>query len=622
MPIRNRGTAAAAAMFLAGLTVLSAPPAAHGMSGVAATRHKAPARAGRPSFISRPQSGLSPGRTAGESLPARSTAGTHTVASGDTLSDIARQALGNALRWDSVYSLNQQSIEDEARRHGFASSDRGHWIFPGTVLALPQTPAARTQPSSRFEPAPCPTTYGELKDTRCGFLVVPENRAHPSARTLRLAVALVRSASPRPRPDPIVFFTGGPGADALGNISELTEAGLNRDRDLVVLSQRGTYSSQRPLTCPEIDRFYGERVSLLYDAPSTGDRYVQAAARCRERLTAQGVDPAAYDTSENAADVADLRRALGIRQWNVLSHSYGTQLALTYMRMFPEGVRSVTVDGVVPPSVATPGWTWSSMRESFDNIVRACATQRACRQRHPDIGATFLRMVRQLEAHPVTTHVTVPQVGTVKVVLDGGALLNWLVRASHAPDTFPVGVDELAHGRPERIAEQWAAAWLPGSQGMFAHGFSLSVWCSEWVPFETPAEQLAKGRRAFPELPRSVLAQAPQLPFLRQACRAWDVPKAPDSVRAVTRSSIPTLAISGSFDAQTGAQWGLYVARTLSRSTVVTLAGVAHGTFDTPCGAKVITSFFDDPESPDTRCVSSVKPAPFVTDGEGAGTRE
>ncbi|MEU3839303.1 alpha/beta fold hydrolase [Streptomyces sp. NPDC028635] len=610
MPIRNRGTAAAAALFLAGWTVLSAAPA-HGTSGAATARQKPAAKeGGRPLISPGPLQGQRPGAFP----PARAQSGTHTVASGDTLWDVAQRTLGTAPRWDSVYALNRRTVEDEARRHGYASSDRGHWIFPGTVLALPSSPAARAQPSPRFEPAPCPTTYGELKGTRCGFLVVPENRTRPSTRTLRLAVALVRSASPRPHPDPIVFLTGGPGADALGNIAELTEAGLNRDRDLVVLSQRGTFSSQRPLTCPEIDRFYGERVGLLYDAPSTGDRYARAAARCRERLTAQGVDPAAYTTGENAADVADLRKALGIRQWNVLSHSYGTQLALTYMRMFPDGIRSVTVDGVVPPSVATPGWTWSSMREAFDNMVSACAAQNACRQRYPDIGATFLRMVRRLEARPVTTQVTVPQVGRVKVVLDGGALLNWVVRASHAPATFPLAVDELAHGRPERIAEQWAAAWLPGSNGMFAHGFSLSVWCSEWVPFETPGEQLAEGLRAFPELPRSVLAQAPQLPFLRQACQAWDVPKAPDSVRAVTRSSIPTLAISGSFDAQTGAQWGRYVARTLSRSTVVTLAGVAHGAFDHPCGAEVITSFFDDPDHPDTRCVSSVKPAPFVVD--------
>ncbi|MGW6907117.1 alpha/beta fold hydrolase [Streptomyces sp. NPDC054940] len=618
MHIRNRRTAAAAAMFLTGLTVLCA---------------------GGPPPISHPQPDLSPRQTAkgsdksdefdefnkfDKSTTADSKAATHTVAPGDTLWDIARQTLGSGLRWDSVYTLNRRTIEDEARRHGYASSHRGHWIFPGTELALPRSPTStsQTRPSSHFVPGPCPTRYEEeLTDVRCGYLVVPENRARPSSRTLRLAVARVPSASPKPHPDPIVFFAGGPGADALGDIPELTEAGLNRDRDLVVLSQRGTLSSQpTPLTCPEIDRYYQQRVQLLYDAPSTGRAYAGAAARCHDRLTARGVDLAAYNTSENAADVADLRKALGIRQWNVLSHSYGTQLALTYMRMFPEGIRSVTVDGVVPPSVATPGWTWSSVKESLDAILSACAAQFSCRQRYPDLGATFLRLVRQLEARPVTTYVTVPQAGKVKVVLDGGALLNWMVRASHEAEIFPSAVDELAHGRPQRIAEQWAAMRIPGTVGQFAHGLSLSVWCSEWVPYETPREQLAHGQRAFPGLPHSVLAQSPQLAFLRQACQAWNVPKAPASYRAVTRGDIPTLAMSGSFDAQTGAQWGRYAVRSLSRSKVVTLAGLAHGgtLFTNACGAKVITSFFDNPEAPDTGCVASVKPKPFVIGGIGA----
>ncbi|MFE5893300.1 alpha/beta fold hydrolase [Streptomyces sp. NPDC056462] len=627
MPIRNRRTAAAAAMFLTGLTVLCAAPA-HGTPGAVTTRQKPAAREGGPPSNSRPQPDLSPRQTARESTPANSKAATHTVASGDTLWDIAQQTLGDGLRWDSVYTLNRQTIEDEARRHGYASGDRGHWIFPGTVLALPEPSMSHTRPSSRFVPGPCPTTHeelAELKGIRCGSLVVPENRAHPSSRTLRLAVAMVPSASPKPHPDPIVFFAGGPGVDALGDIPELTKAGLNRDRDLVVMSQRGTLPSQpTPLTCPEIDRFYQQRVRLVYDAPSTGDRYARAAARCRDRLTAQGVDLAAYNTSENAADVADLRRALGIPRWNVLSHSYGTQLALTYMRMFPQGIRSVTVDGVVPPSVATPGWTWSSVKESLDAILSACAAQSSCRQRYPDLGATFLRLVRQLEARPVTTHVTVPQAGRVKVVLDGGALLNWMVRASHEAEIFPLAVDELAHGLPQRIAEQWAAMRLPGTVGEFAHGLSLSVWCSEWVPYETPREERAHALRAFPGLPQSVLAQPPQLAFLRQACQAWNVPKAPASIRAVTRSDIPTLALSGSFDAQTGAQWGRYVARTLSRSKVVTLAGLAHGgtLFTNTCGAQVITSFFDDPKDPDTGCVASVKPKPFVIGDAGGGTGE
>jgi pimeloyl-ACP methyl ester carboxylesterase len=408
-----------------------------------------------------------------------------------------------------------------------------------------------------------------------------------------------------------VFLPGGPGEDAISDISQLTDAGLNRDRDLVVLSQRGTLSSPPALTCPEIDKFYQRRIGLVYDAPSTGRLYVQAVSACRDRLAAEGVDLAAYNSSESAADLADLRTALGIREWNVFSHSYGTQLALTYMRRYPRGIRSVVIDGVVPPSVATPGWTWSSFKESFDNITGACAAQPACRTRYPELAAVFTGLVSQLEAHPVTTRVTVPGAGPVTVVLDGGALVNWMIRASHTPAGFPQAIDELAHGNPRLVAEQWAAT-LPAGQGAFADGLSLSVWCSEWVPFETAREQLTAGLRAFPTFPTSVLAQAPQLAFLRHACQAWEVPAADPSIREVTRSAIPTLAISGSFDAQTGAVWGRYAALTLRNSIVVTLAGVAHGAFGNPCGSHVITSFYDDPEDPDTGCVASVQPPPFI----------
>ncbi|WP_042381159.1 alpha/beta fold hydrolase [Streptacidiphilus melanogenes] len=481
---------------------------------------------------------------------------------------------------------------------------------PGGAVA--EGAAVRAGHTSRFVPGPCPPTLPHGVKAACGYLVVPENRTRPDGRTLRLAVAIVPAQSPASHGDPIVFLPGGPGQDAISDIAQITETGLNRDRDLVVMSQRGTLSSPPALTCPEIDRFYQQRIGLRYDAPSTGRLYVQAVAACHDRLTAEGVDLAAYNTSESATDLADLRTALGIREWNVFSHSYGTELALTYMRRYPQGIRSVTIDGVVPPSVASPGWTWSSVKESFDNMTGACTAQPACRRRYPQLPAEFTHEVQRLEAHPVTTRVTVPGAGVVKVVLDGGALVNWMVRASHTPAEFPLAVDELAHGNPQRVAEQWASTRYPGSEGVFAHGLSLSVWFSEWVPFETAREQLTAGLRAFPTFPTSVLAQAPQLAFLRQACGAWHVPAANPSIRKVTRSAIPTLAISGSFDAQTGAVWGRYAALTLRNSFVVTLAGVAHGVFDNPCGSQVITSFYDRPDDPDTSCVASVRPVPFV----------
>jgi pimeloyl-ACP methyl ester carboxylesterase len=452
-----------------------------------------------------------------------------------------------------------------------------------------------------------------LDNARCGVLVVPESRTAAGGRTLRLAVAIIPSETQPPTAEPIVFLDGGPGADAIVEPPVPADVGINRHRDLILMSQRGDYSSEPALTCPEVDEFSARRVGLVFGAPSTGDAYVRAVTACHDRL-AQKADLAAFNTTESAADLSALRTALGIGKWDVFSHSYGTELALFYMRKDHDAIRSVVLDGVVPPPVQSLGWTWSSAREALDNMAKACDAQPACKARYPDLAEKFVAQVSRLESQPATTTVDVPQVGKTDVVLDGNALLAWFVPlATHFPADFPAAIDELAHGNPQRIAQRWADTRLaPGTSGVFGHGLGLSIWCSEWVPFESVEDQLAKAKEAFPELPASVRAQAPQLAFLREACAAWNVPKAPDDVRAITESDIPTLVLSGSFDGQTGAQWGHYVAQHLSHATEVTVPGVAHGVFVTPCGAQVVASFFDDPQRPDTSCVASTQPPPFL----------
>jgi hypothetical protein len=96
------------------------------------------------------------------------------------------------------------------------------------------------------------------------------------------------------------------------------------------------------------------------------------------------------------------------------------------------------------------------------------------------------------------------------------------------------------------------------------------------VPYERADNVLRQGRRAFPAFPTSVLAQAPQFPFLREICQAWDVPKAPAAQRAVTRGSISTLIIAGSYDAITSPQATQAAAKPLSRATLVIIPGVGH----------------------------------------------
>ncbi|WP_442816093.1 alpha/beta fold hydrolase [Streptomyces sp. NBC_01233] len=476
---------------------------------------------------------------------------------------------------------------------------------------------ARTVGDASYEPGPCPKTpepIEALQGARCGTLTVPENRAKPSSRTIKLGVAIVPAATDTPKPDPIVWLAGGPGDDAVGEAKMAIDGGLNRDRDVIFMSQRGTYSADPELLCPNIDAFNARAVGLVYDAPSTERLHVEATKACRDKLAGRGIDLSAYNDTESAADYDDLRTALGIKQWNLYGISYGTHLALVSMRLHPEGIRSVGIDGILPPSRSGEASTWSSARQGFDGLFKACADQPACNKRYPNLSATFEKLVRDLEAKPVTTTVTLPGSDKpVKVVLDGGALVNWLVSATHVAPQVPAALDELANGKPQRIAQQWAGGKLsPQAMGRVSHGLVYGVFCSEWTPYESKDAALQGGQKEFPSFPRSVQAQAPLLTSLRPDCDIWNVPAAAPSIRDATRSDIPTLALSGAFDAQTGADNGPYVARTLNNATVVTIPYEPHVVFATSkCAQEITLSFFDNPAAPKTACLKNLEPPEF-----------
>ncbi|MDJ0418634.1 alpha/beta hydrolase [Rhodococcus opacus] len=472
-------------------------------------------------------------------------------------------------------------------------------------------PTTVAHPPAEFVKGPCaktPNPVPLLENARCGELLVPVNRTKEDSGTLRLAVAIVPSETQPPTKAPIVFLMGGPGQDGVTDPPINPDVPLNRDRDLILMGQRGNVTSSSPLPCPEIFEFFAQRIGMAWNAESTRDAYVEAVKECHDRL-APTVDLSAFNSTESTDDLIDLRKALGLEKWNVFSHSYGTDLALIYMRQDADAIESIVFDGVTPPSVGALGWTWASARQAFDNMVKACEGQPACKERYPDVGATFIRLVNELEAKPITTTVNVEGVGDTKVVVDGGMLLNWFVPvATHLPKEFPSTVDELANGNAQPIASRWAEVWGHPERGALHWGLTLSIWCREWIPFETAEQSMQQAEKEFPELPESVRAQAPQLPFLRDACEVWDVPKAPDSIRDITVSDIPSLVLSGTYDGQTGAVWGDYIAKDLSHSIVAVVPGAAHGVYaEPPCGAEIIASFFDNPEKPDTSCTDTTQ---------------
>src|SRR5262249_51446643 len=129
---------------------------------------------------------------------------------------------------------------------------------------------------------------------------------------------------------------------------------------------------------------------------------VQAARQCRSRLAASGINLNAYTTLANAADVADLRPALGYPALNLYSVSYGTRVALTAMRPNPQVIRSVILDSVEPPGVNAVTSPLFSAARAFGVLFAGCAKDPACNAAYPQLQQTFYRVVHRLDAAPVT----------------------------------------------------------------------------------------------------------------------------------------------------------------------------------------------------------------------------
>ena len=217
--------------------------------------------------------------------------------------------------------------------------NKNRYFFLFCLLSFFVTPVFGTETIPRFTKSECPFPVEEpLEGVECGYVFVPENREKPEGRSLRLAVAILRSLSSTPEPDPIVFLSGGPGLRSVHNTPARTESSfwkpLRENRDLIFFDQRGTGYSD-PEFCPELYSVFSASFRGLPPLERTASQ-VRALQDCRSRMVKQGIDFSAYNSRTSAKDLEDIRRALGFNQWNLFSVSYGTRLALTAMRETPD----------------------------------------------------------------------------------------------------------------------------------------------------------------------------------------------------------------------------------------------------------------------------------------------
>lgn len=462
-------------------------------------------------------------------------------------------------------------------------------------------PGARPQ----FQTARCPFALGAGlvagQDVRCGYLVVPEERPTASADqtrhggTIRLAVAIFRGGLYRD-PDPVVFLQGGPGGSLVSQVGPTITAAtaplVVGQRDLILLDQRGAGDSRPSLACPEFAR------------PSAP--MLAAARACRDRLRRAHVDLAAYTTAAMAADLGDLRRALGYRMIDVYGVSYGTRVALEAMQTDPTGLRSVILDSVEARQDNPLTGVFGAKVRAFDQLFAGCASDPPCRRAFPHLDATFDALVARLNAQPITIRVTPGMDGVgrhVRVLITGDDLVGLLFDALYQIPlipSLPAMIARAARGDTRLLATLDGA--LAPDEGV-NWGVYYSVTCGEDAPGVTPRAVVAAARALPATIRRGPLADS--LTTLA-ICHVWPVPPVPPAQRRPVVSAIPTLVLAGQYDPVTPPVDGVATARTLRRSVVFTFPGLGHGVFlADPCATTTVEVFLDQPTAnPDTGCAA------------------
>jgi len=431
---------------------------------------------------------------------------------------------------------------------------------------------------------------------QCGWLEVPENPAEPEGRRIDIRVARIPARGRVTEPDPLVFFAGGPGQAATETWPVVAYAlrKVNENRDILLVDQRGTGQSNA-LKCPEIE--LAEALAADWDA---------LARSTRECLDSLDADPRFYTTTIAMHDIDAARAALGYQKVNLYGGSYGTRAAQVYLRLFPDRVRTIVLDGVVPQTLALGSEHAAKLDQSIYRVLAACDEDPDCGAAFPDTGRKLGELAERLEQNPAEVSLEHPTSGEpLTFTFDRDVLASSLRFLSYSSDTqamLPLLIHEAYEQRRyDRLASQMLIA-ASGLQQMISQGMELSVSCAEdypWFPQRPEPNAYLMGEL----MTRAVGIQ----------CGIWPRGEVPEGFHEPVSADVPVLLLSGELDPVTPPEYGDEVALHFPQALHLVAPGQGHIVTTRGCVGDLVSQFIIEAgfAALDTSCLAQMRATPY-----------
>lgn len=432
-------------------------------------------------------------------------------------------------------------------------------------------------------------------DAECATLQVAEDPSTPDGPQIELFVVRIPAIAPTPAPDPFTLIQGGPGGSSVDLY--IAHAGaferLREFRDIVLVDQRGTGRSN-PLDCEA-----PEGAALDFDPEI-------ARQMSRECLASMSADPRFYTTSVAVNDLEQLRQELGVAEWNLYGVSYGTRVALHYLRRYPQHARTVVIDGVAPadwvlgPDIARFG------QQALDQLFERCAQDSDCQQRFGNLAQKFARLKARLESGAETVRLNHPVTGEPdESIFTVGHLVlvtRMLSYQSESLALLPLLITEAADN--DNLEPMAAQALLIAEQleAGLALGMHNAVVCTEDLPFIEDVSGLDQTYMG--EL---------QVQALRAMCADWPRGVIDEGFKTPVQSDRPVLVLSGQYDPVTPPVNAAQAARTLDNHLQLVAPGQGHGVVMRGCVPRLVARFVESAEPGDlqTDCIQRLVATPF-----------
>jgi pimeloyl-ACP methyl ester carboxylesterase len=413
-----------------------------------------------------------------------------------------------------------------------------------------------------------------------GTFRVFENRSTKQGRQLdlHLVVLHARQAEAR-KPDPVFYLAGGPGGAATDAVQGQARSWLRETRDLVFVDQRGTGKSNRlQVPLPGSDEDLQGYLTTHFDVAV----FKSALPKLQERA-----DLTQYTTWIAADDLDEVRAALGYEQINLTGGSYGTRMALVYMRQHEPRVRAAILNGVAPIAFVNPLYHARAAQDGFDVLCAELRKDPSYKRAYDRLQEELDEILSRLEQAPAKVVVAHPRTGddvTVELSRDAFAealrvLLYYmptnrqvprLLHQAHAGDYAPFAEAGIRQNRQLR--------------GALANGMLMSVVGSEDIPRIEPAAiaRETKGTFLGDFRVRTQMAVA----------AIWPRGAVPADYGQPVSVKTPTLLISGTHDPVTPPRWGAEASSHLPNSLHLVVPG-AHDGRDDPRLVAIQRAFLD-----------------------------